>query len=297
MTPVSGGTPAGDAYLSLRRLAAKGQESTDQLLSLYGLEGFLHRLSKSEFVQQFVVKGGCVLSAYGVRRPTRDIDLAGIRVSNDQLTLKEMFIHVLSTPIKEHDGLEYDIDGIKTSVIREGHLYSGVRLGTIARLATARINFHVDVNVGDPICPGPELLEIPRILGGAPLRVLGYSIYMVLAEKIATAVDRGRSNTRWRDYGDIWVLIHQHDLDFQVLQKSLKVVMEYRKVNLNVHSLDPIEFGSLGQPKWESWRRSGFTYLPYSFTEVSMIVWDFIDPLLEPNTENMRWDVSTLRWV
>jgi Nucleotidyl transferase AbiEii toxin, Type IV TA system len=75
---------------------------------------------------------------------------------------------------------------------------TGVRISLTCHLSRARIPFHVDINVGDPIWPRPTLVEVPRLLSGS-IAVLGYPLPMMFAEKIVTAVQRGTVNTRWRD--------------------------------------------------------------------------------------------------
>lgn len=66
------------------------------------------------------------------------------------------------------------------------------------------------MNFGDPISLPPERIEVPRIvdIGLKPVHLLGYPLAMVLAEKIVTAIDRGETNTRWRDFADIYVIIN-----------------------------------------------------------------------------------------
>lgn len=58
------------------------------------------------------------------------------------------------------------------------------------------------MNVDDPITPAPQELHLPRLLGGEVV-VQGHPLVMVHAEKVVTAVARGRVNTRWRDFADI----------------------------------------------------------------------------------------------
>jgi hypothetical protein len=69
-------------------------------------------------------------------------------------------------------------------------------------LSRAAFQLHVDINVGDPIWPDAEQTRLPRLLEG-DLRVRGYSLELVLAGKVVTAVARGSANTRWRDFVDI----------------------------------------------------------------------------------------------
>jgi hypothetical protein len=83
MTRPARDTTAGRVYLDLRRKARAEARGTDELLVLYVLERFLYRLSISEFRDRFVLKGGMLLAVFGERRPTRDVDLLGLAITND----------------------------------------------------------------------------------------------------------------------------------------------------------------------------------------------------------------------
>jgi hypothetical protein len=101
-----------------------------------------------------------------------------------------------------------------------------------ATLATARLSFHVDVNVGDPIWPAPEVMAVPRLRGGPAIQLAGYPLHMVHAEKIATAIQRGIANTRWRDFGDIWTLSRRREVTAENLYRAIREVAAYRHVAL-----------------------------------------------------------------
>jgi hypothetical protein len=92
-----------------------------------------------------------------------------------------------------------------------------------AQLATARPHFHVDTNVGDPISPAPKHVHLPRLLGGE-IVLRGYPVVMVHAEKIVTAIARGTVNTRWRDFGDIYMLARHHVIDGSELARAIRQV-------------------------------------------------------------------------
>ncbi len=47
---------------------------TQEYLIRHTLESFLHRLTQTSHHEDFVLKGGVLLAAYGVRRRTRDAD-------------------------------------------------------------------------------------------------------------------------------------------------------------------------------------------------------------------------------
>jgi Nucleotidyl transferase AbiEii toxin, Type IV TA system len=255
MSAVTRSTPAGAAYLDLQRQARQNGRLTAELLQLYALEGFLARLEASPARDQFVLKGGVLLAAFGNRRPTRDIDLSGIDVKNDAATVLNLVRSVLTIPLPEDDGLTYQADSASVEVIREEGNYSGVRVSATATRASARLTFHVDVSVGDPIYPEPTTVAVPRLRGGQPITLTGYPMAMVHAEKIVTAVQRGTANTRWRDFGDIWTLSRHHPTTGVELQDAITAVATSR--NATLLPLDEVLDGydTIGQAKWAAWRQ------------------------------------------
>ena len=173
-------TPEGRAYLDLKQLAKEQGRLSEELMKLYALEGFLARLAVSAYADQLVLKGGVLLAAYATRRPTRDVDLEGLRLSNNVDHLLGVVAAIAS--INQEDGLSFDLDSLRTETIRDGDddLYRGVRIHLEARLATARLAIGVDVSVGDPIIPEPQDIDLPRLLVAEPVRLKGYPIAMVL---------------------------------------------------------------------------------------------------------------------
>jgi hypothetical protein len=228
------GTPDGDATLAIQRLARETGGDVQELQTLYVLEALLARIAASEHRDDFVLKGGVLLAAFAARRPTKDIDLQATGMSNDAAEVVER-IRVL-TAIHLMDGVVFDAGSVVASAIRDGDAdeYAGVRVRLVGVLGRARLTVGIDVNFGDPIWPAPRLIEIPRIvpLGQPSITLLGYPLTMVLAEKIVTAVDRGESNTRWRDFADVYSLIREQRIDMAELRASMEAVAAYRGVVL-----------------------------------------------------------------
>lgn len=297
MSPMSRGTPATDAYLDLKARAKRDNRSTQELLELYLLEGFLARLAASELRQAFVLKGGVLLAAFDARRPTRDVDLAGIQIANDTATVLEQVRTVLDTDLDEDDGIAFDARRAVAETIREEDEYAGVRVSADAALATARLSFHVDVNLGDPIWPGPEVVAVPRLRGGPAIQLTGYPLHMVHAEKIVTAIQRGIANTRWRDFGDIWTLSRRHQVSAENLDRAIQEVAAHR--NVAVAPLADVLDGyvDFAQGRWSAWRRrSNSDHLPDEFAEVLTAVIDFADPVLSGHVSAGVWDVDETAW-
>ncbi len=230
MTRPTRATAEGRAFLDLRARANADGRPVDEYLTLYALEGFLERLSRSAHRERFVLKGGVLLAAFDERRATRDVDLAGLQLDNDIDNVTGAIIEIASVEID--DGLAIETEQASAETIREDSAgYTGVRVSFPATLASARVSFHVDVNVGDPIEPAPEATSVPRILGGT-IDVLGYSVEMVIAEKLVTAVQRGTANTRWRDFVDLHRIARSRRLPGAQLVASTRLVADYRQATL-----------------------------------------------------------------
>jgi hypothetical protein len=170
-----------------------------------------------------------LLAIWDARRPTRDIDLAGRRIPSEVDAVRGLVRSVAALPAP--DGLEFDTAGVTAGTIRDAAEYAGVRVTVPGRLARAVFRFHVDVNIGDPIQPPPVQVDLPRLLGGDPVRLLGYPIAMVLAEKVVTMVERAEANTRWRDFADVYLLTRDRPVHVAEFREAVVAVMAFRGVS------------------------------------------------------------------
>jgi hypothetical protein len=165
-------------------------------------------------------------------------------------------------------------------------------------LWTARTQFHIDVNVGDPIHPSPNAIEVPRLLGGE-LTVLGYPLAMVFAEKIVTAVARGTQSTRWRDFADIYLLARRHRMDGDELTRSVREVAVHRGTELVPLGEVLDGYGRLGQGQWSAWlrRQQMVARLPDQFSDVVTAVMTFADPAITGTSAGLQWLPRTAEWT
>jgi len=288
-------TPAGRAYNDLRNLARRQKRDPAEYITLYTLEGFLTRLAVSEFAADFVLKGGVLMAAFAARRPTRDIDFAAHGFANDIPEVEQRVRSILAIPLD--DGLQFDPASVSGEPIRDEADYNGVRVKVTARLATAQVALHIDVNFGDPIWPAPTEVVLPLLLGGT-LRLSGYPDHMVLAEKIVTAIERGEQNTRWRDFTDIAAIARSRIIRGTDLREAISTVARYRQVE--VERLGPLIAGmpALAQRKWEIWRKRQRLEqsTPVSLAELLQTCLVFAEPALSNSVTHLRWDPSSQSW-
>lgn len=291
------GDRAGQAYLDLRRKARGDGRATDEYLRLYVLEGFLMRLAGSRHRENLVIKGGVLLAAYAVRRPTADVDVAARRVPGEVERMRDLVAAVAAR--QADDGIDFDTASASSEQIRDEDQYAGIRVSLTARLASAVVWFHVDVNIGDPIHPAPTEVRLPRLLGGE-IVLRGYPLEMVLAEKLITALERATVNTRWRDFADIYLLAGAHTISAQALSEAVRTVANHRAVPLRPLRQVLDGYGDLAQSRWAAWRRKQAldTMLPEQFTNVLVRVIRFADPVLEHRSRvvGQLWHRESLVW-
>jgi hypothetical protein len=295
MSPVDRTSVAGARYLDLQRKARQTGRPTDELIQLYALECFLDRLTRSEYAQKLVLKGGVLLAALDARRPTRDIDLAATALRNTEAEILGVVRKIAGISLA--DGIAFDPEQATADLIREEDDYSGIRVTLGGTLSRATVRLHVDVNVGDPIWPEPQHVSLPRLLDGA-LQVRGYPLEMVFAEKVATAIARGTANTRWRDFVDIYVLAMRHPVDGATFRASLDRVAQYRKVALAPLASVLVGYSELGQARWSAWLRKQRleTTVPTEFAVVLDYVISFADPVIADQSLLGVWDPERRRW-
>lgn len=169
-------TAAGWAYLDLQNQARREGRGTQELLTIYIVERWLARLSRSPYQNDFILKGGMLLAVFGSRRPTVDADALARNMSADQDTVLQRVTEIASVDDPD-DGVEYLTGTATTAVIRDDAVYSGVRVTMTARIATAQVKLRLDINFGDPVTPGPRQIDLPALRPGTgAIRILGYPV-------------------------------------------------------------------------------------------------------------------------
>lgn len=247
-----------------------------------------------------MLKGGVLLAAFSLRRPTKDVDLQATGLANDVDEVLERVRELAAIDID--DGLIFDPNEIRGHTIREGEGYPGVRVRLVAALGKARLTVGIDVNFGDPVWPAPTQIDLPRLIqiGQQPVRVLGYPLPMV-AEKIVTALQRGEANTRWRDFADVLTISRAHDLSAGELRAAFEAVATFREITLRPLLPGLGRMPETAQAKWSNWRRrqSRANDLPEQFDDVLRAVAAFVDPVLDATAPNAvsHWNSVEQTWV
>lgn len=224
---------------------------TQEYLIRHTLESFLDRLTRTEHAEDFVLKGGILLAAYGVRRPTKDADANAVNAHVTATHLAGVVRDLAAVEVE--DGVVFDVATITVQEIREQADYPGLRVRVAADIGPWQGAAAWDVSTGDPIVPAPRRVRIDRVLGD-PIELLGYAPETTVAEKGVTILERGITSTRWRDYIDIVQLARQ-GIDPDELLRSARAVARYRGIDLQPITPHIAGYGQIGQARWAAWRR------------------------------------------
>jgi len=164
MTDNRGRNTAASVRDRLLELARQRGEDFQLILTRYGLERLLYRLSQSEYCDRFILKGAMLFTLWSnqAHRPTRDVDFLGFGDSSEA-TLQETFRNLCNVPV-EDDGLVFLADSVRVELIRDATEYGGIRVTLVGDLAGARIPIQADIGFGDAVTPEPEQIEYPTLL-------------------------------------------------------------------------------------------------------------------------------------
>ena len=203
---------------------------------------------------------------------------------------------VLATEVD--DGVVFAPDDLRAELIRETDLYAGVRIVVPAAVARARHPLRVDVNVGDPVTPGPVEITYPALLG-EPFTVVGYPLETVLAEKIVTMVDRGDATTRERDFADVFVLMTRHAIDADSLAAAIRATGEHRGSELRPLRDVLVTLGRSRQADWTRYvGRNGLEGdVPVDYADAIAAIADFADPILTGDAGSGAWNPAMRTWT
>ena len=204
-----------------------------KVLVRYLHERLLFRISASPYKSHFLLKGSSLLYALdGFKaRPTIDIDLLGERISNDRDSLKRVFQKVCSVEC-EDDGVRFDADSLELEPIAIEKKYPGTCVKVVAHLDTIVQQVSVDIGFGDVVTPYPVSLDYPLLLPDVPaVEIYAYSLETLIAEKFHTMVDRDESNSRMKDFFDVYQLFTYHEIDKALLEEAIVSTFKNRNTS------------------------------------------------------------------
>lgn len=217
----------------IKNIAKTNNADARTLLRLYMMERFLERVAVSDYSDNFIIKGGIlVTSMIGVSmRSTMDIDTS---VRNINLS-KEDFLHVIKevSEIDLQDGVILKVKNV-TEIMDEME-YPGIRIAIDSFMDGLVTPIKIDISTGDAITPEAIEYEYKLMLEERSIKLWSYNLETILAEKIQTILARGILNTRMRDFYDVYTLAfrYEHNINLKVLRQAFEATCSNRNtINL-----------------------------------------------------------------
>lgn len=251
---------------------AKSNNITAQVvLQNFMFERFLERLSKSNYCDKFVVKGGILISALvGLdTRSTMDLDATLRQLALTEDTIIEAINAIGEVPID--DDVTFKTKSI--APIRNDDLYGGFCVKLEATYDTIVTPLSIDISTGDIITPAAVQHEISGIFDeNLIIQLWGYNIETILAEKVETILSRGIFNTRPRDFYDVYILTTTQTYEKDVFQAALLATSKHRdSASIFVDTitiLDRIESSNDLQESWDKYQKKFAYAKDISYEEV-----------------------------
>jgi predicted nucleotidyltransferase component of viral defense system len=210
--------------LNIARAQGRG---LDILLVRFALERLLFRLSRSPHRNNYILKGGMLVTQWldHDNRETRDMDFLGFG-TDDQEAIRVIFSEIMA--VDADDGLVFDIEALAASPIREEIEYGGIRRKTSAYLERTRIPVTLDIGFGDALADPGQSIDYPSLLGMEQPNIRSYPPEAVIAEKFQAVVALGLTNGRMKDFYDLWAVPQTQPLAPAALDAAIAATFERR---------------------------------------------------------------------
>lgn len=246
----------------IRNLSKKKAADAQMLMRHYMMERFLERISLSEYQDQFILKGGILVTAMiGLNaRSTMDLDatVKGINVNPEDV--EQIIVSIASVPLD--DGVSFRIKSI--GEIMDEAEYPGIRVSLETKFDGVITPFKVDISTGDIITPREVRYQLKLMLEERVIDIWAYNLETILAEKLETIISRNTTNTRMRDFYDIHSLLQLYgeNLNPTVFNQALMATANKRGTGHYLKDIpvivDEVENSEVMANLWRAYQKKFF---------------------------------------
>lgn len=225
---------------AIRNISKEKGVNPNSLLQMCLFEGILEKLSKSKYRENFILKGGLLISSLiGVdMRSTMDMDttIKGIPVNEETIT------RIINEILDIEIDLEISYKLIKLTPIRNADVYEDFSASIECKFGKINARLNIDITTGDVITPREIKYSYSRILEEGTIPIITYTIETILAEKFETISSRNITTTRARDFYDLYMIynMYTNKINQEILGEalvktarqrgSLKAIRQYKEI-------------------------------------------------------------------
>lgn len=266
-----------------KELAKESGLTQLELYQRFMFERILERISVSKYNENFILKGGLLLSAmFGINsRSTRDMDISikGIDVSKEKMV--QVLNEILSLDIG--DGISFEM--VNITDIRADDEYGGNKYHLVGKLENLKVVLEIDISTGDKITPKELNFEYISIFEDKKIYIDTYNLETILAEKIETILRRGKYNARMKDYYDIYFFLIKlkDEINLETFKQALNNTLtkresidyykDYRQI------LDSLTNDKRINNYWSTYKKKTKYAQNIEFKEIIKVLEEFLDTI------------------
>ncbi len=266
-----------------KKLAEESGLTQLELYQRFMFERILERISVSKYNENFILKGGLLLSAMlGINsRSTRNMDISikGIDVSQEKML--KILNEILSIDID--DKVKFEV--VNITDIRADDEYGGNKYHLVGKLENLKVSLEIDISTGDEITPKELNFEYISIFDNKKIYIGTYNIETILSEKIETILRRGKYNTRMKDYYDVYFFLMKlkKDINIKIFKQAFNNTLRKREAfdyyNDYKQILDLIAEDDRITNYWNTYKKKNKYAENIEFKEIVKILKEFLDSI------------------
>lgn len=247
----------------INNIAKENKVAAQAVLQTYMLERVLERISISKYKDNFILKGGMLISAMlGIdSRTTMDMDTTIKGFSLTQENIEAILTEICKIDV--NDNVTFKIN--KVELIREDDDYGGYRV-------TFEANFNhempvimkIDITTGDKITYREIKYDFTLMLEDRKIQIWSYNVETIIAEKFEAIIKRGTLGTRIRDFYDVHMLLNTQskNIDKATLKSAIISTAEHRDTIDEIKNwkqvLEILANNESMQKQWKGYQQDNF---------------------------------------
>lgn len=247
----------------INNMAKENNVAAQSVLQTYMLERLLERISISKYKDNFILKGGMLISAMlGIdSRTTMDMDttIKGFPLTKDNIT--NIMDEICNIEIDDNVTLKIN----KVELIREDDDYGGYRITFEAKYNNEMpVIMKIDITTGDKITYKEIEYSFTLMLEDRKIQIWSYNVETIIAEKFEAIVKRGVLSTRIRDYYDVYMLINTQNkiIDKKTLKDAIILTAQHRGTSEIIKDwkkiVEKIANDSKMRQQWKRYQKDNF---------------------------------------
>lgn len=224
----------------LKNESIRREIPNQQMIVLFLQEEFSRRLGKSNYINQFILKGGFLLFSLGAgdTRATMDSDYLMKNLANKKENVESVIQEIIAIDNEGNVTFEW----MDMEIITEQNDYHGFRIKLLGIIGRTRTPVFVDLGVGDIIVPESELISLETIIDGfEEPEIRAYSMETIIAEKLDAVLYLMEASSRMKDFYDLYYLALSKNFNGEILKEAIYTTFKNRghlHLIKNIHEIN-----------------------------------------------------------